>query len=81
MVKKNHLHFYCQSVEKNEGLGTFWIAKALHNRYSDNFVCTNPDRNEWYEFKENRSKNYEIAVKIEDYGQLMITEMQMEIFK
>ena len=41
-------------LKKNEGLGTFWIAKALHNRYSDNFVCTNPDRNEWYEFKDNR---------------------------
>lgn len=41
-------------LKKNEGLGTFWIAKALQNRYGDNFVCTNPDRNEWYEFKNNR---------------------------
>jgi P4 family phage/plasmid primase-like protien len=42
------------SIKKNEGLGTFWIAKALHVKYGDSFVCTNPEKNEWYEFKNHR---------------------------
>lgn len=42
------------SVKKNEGLGTFWIAKALHVKYGDTFVCTNPEKNEWYEFRYHR---------------------------
>ena len=41
-------------IKKNDGLGTFWIAKALHNKYFERFVCTNPEKNEWYEFRNNK---------------------------
>jgi P4 family phage/plasmid primase-like protien len=43
-----------QLVKKNDGMGTFWIAKALHNKYFDKFVCTNPEKNDWFEYKNNR---------------------------
>jgi hypothetical protein len=33
---------------------TYYIAKALHNKYSDRFVCISIKNNAWYEFKNHR---------------------------
>lgn len=44
-------------LKKSEGLGTFWIAKALHCKYGEQFICSNPDKNEWYRFENHRWKS------------------------
>ena len=33
---------------------TYFIAKALHSKYSDRFVCSSIKNNTWYEFKNHR---------------------------
>jgi hypothetical protein len=44
-------------MELSEKIGTsntYYIAKALHNKYSDRFVCISIKNNAWYEFKNHR---------------------------
>jgi P4 family phage/plasmid primase-like protien len=33
---------------------TYYVAKALHNKFIDKFVCSSLDNNIWYEFKNHR---------------------------
>ena len=33
---------------------TYYIAKALHNKFIDRFICSSLDNNIWYEFKNHR---------------------------
>lgn len=54
IYKKFNAEQFENLLKKNEGLGTFWIAKALHNKYFERFICVDPDRNTWYEFKNHR---------------------------
>lgn len=42
------------SIKKNIVNNTFMIAKALHIKYFDKFVCTNPKDNIWYHFLNHR---------------------------
>jgi|APSaa5957512535_1039671.scaffolds.fasta_scaffold15849_2 P4 family phage/plasmid primase-like protien len=41
-------------LKKNAVNNTFMIAKALHCKYFDRFVCVNPRDNIWYHFREHR---------------------------
>lgn len=43
-------HFLTKSLDIN----TYYIAKALHNKYADRFVCVSNKNNVWYEFRNHR---------------------------
>ncbi len=43
-------HFLTKSLDIN----TYYIAKALHNKYADRFVCVSTKNNVWYEFRNHR---------------------------
>jgi len=41
-------------IRRSLDTNTYYIAKALHNKYSDRFVCISIKNNAWYEFKNHR---------------------------
>ena len=41
-------------LTKSLDINTYYIAKALHNKYGDKFVCVSTKNNIWYEFKNHR---------------------------
>jgi P4 family phage/plasmid primase-like protien len=45
---------YNSYIEKSLDTNTYYIAKALHNKYSDRFVCTCLKNNEWFEFRNHK---------------------------
>lgn len=45
---------YESFLAKSLDINTYYIAKALHNKYSDRFVCVSTKNNFWYEFKNHR---------------------------
>ena len=52
---KNYLmNEYNTFLKRSLDTNTYYIAKALHNKYSDRFVCTSIKNNEWYEFRNHR---------------------------
>jgi P4 family phage/plasmid primase-like protien len=62
------------------------ISKLIYRLYGDQFVCSNPEKNEWYYFngirwvKENKSFNLrklminDVFTKVENYRRLLIKE-------
>jgi P4 family phage/plasmid primase-like protien len=62
------------------------ISKVIYRLYGEKFVCSNPEKNEWYYFngirwvKENKSFNLrklminEVFTKVENYRRLLIKE-------
>ena len=45
---------YQACLERSVETNTWFIAKALHNKYCDRFVCVSTKNNCWYEFKNHR---------------------------
>ena len=45
---------YQACIERSVETNTWFIAKALHNKYCDRFVCVSVKNNDWYEFKDHR---------------------------
>lgn len=45
---------YQRLLEKSLDINTYYIAKALHNKYTDKFVCVSTRNNIWYEFRNHR---------------------------
>ena len=45
---------YEQFLTKSLDINTYYIAKALHNKYADRFVCVSTRNNVWYEFRNHR---------------------------
>ena len=45
---------YENFLTKSLDVNTYYIAKALHNKYSDRFVCVSTKNNAWYEFRNHR---------------------------
>ena len=66
------------------------ISKLIYRLYGENFVCSNPERNEWYYFngirwvKENKSFNLrklminDVFSKVENYRKQLIKEATSE---
>jgi len=52
--KKYQALEYQACIEKSVETNTWFIAKALHNKYCDRFVCVSVKNNDWYEFKNHR---------------------------
>jgi len=49
-LAKEYENFLAKSLDIN----TYYIAKALHNKYGDRFVCVSTRNNVWYEFINHR---------------------------
>jgi P4 family phage/plasmid primase-like protien len=45
---------YDTLLRKSLDTNTYYIAKALHNKYTDRFVCVSIRNNVWYEFRNHR---------------------------
>jgi len=45
---------YQACLERSVETNTWFIAKALHNKYCDRFVCVSVKNNDWYEFRNHR---------------------------
>ena len=45
---------FSELLKKSSGGDTYPIAKALHTKYFDRFVCASISHNRWYEFKKHR---------------------------
>jgi len=45
---------YDNCIRRSLDTNTYYIAKALHNKYSDRFVCVSLKMNVWYEFKNHK---------------------------
>jgi len=45
---------YENFLTKSLDINTYYIAKALHNKYGDRFVCVSTRNNVWYEFRNHR---------------------------
>ena len=45
---------YENFLAKSLDINTYYIAKALHNKYGDRFVCVSTRNNVWYEFRNHR---------------------------
>lgn len=64
---------YENFLTKSLDINTYYIAKALHNKYSDRFVCISTKNNVWYEFRHHRwhlSENGTSLMRLisEDFG-------------
>jgi P4 family phage/plasmid primase-like protien len=47
---------YNKCLNKTKDTNTYYLAKALHNKYGDKFVCVSVKNNIWYEFKNHKWK-------------------------
>jgi len=45
---------YDECIKKSLDTNTYYIAKALHNKFSERFVCVSLSKNIWYEFKNHK---------------------------
>lgn len=45
---------YNELLKQSIDINTYYIAKALHNKYAERFVCVSVRNNMWYEFKNHR---------------------------
>lgn len=45
---------YQACLERSVETNTWFIAKALHNKYCDRFVCVSVKNNDWYEFRNHK---------------------------
>ena len=45
---------YDLCIRRSLDTNTYYIAKALYNKYSDRFVCVSIKQNAWYEFKNHK---------------------------
>ena len=52
--KKFLANEYESFLMKSLDINTYYIAKALYNKYSDRFVCVSTKNNIWYEFRNHR---------------------------
>jgi P4 family phage/plasmid primase-like protien len=52
--KKYMQQEYDNCIRRSLDTNTYYIAKALHNKYSDRFVCVSLKMNVWYEFKNHK---------------------------
>jgi hypothetical protein len=52
--KKYMVQTYDFYIKRSLDTNTYYIAKALHNKFSEKFVCVSLSKNIWYEFKNHK---------------------------
>jgi P4 family phage/plasmid primase-like protien len=52
--KKYMVQTYDFFIKRSLDTNTYYIAKALHNKFSERFVCVSLGKNIWYEFKNHK---------------------------
>lgn len=55
---------YRKCLNKSKDANTYYLAKALHNKYGDKFVCVSIKNNAWFEFKNHKWKASDNGVSL-----------------